>query len=52
VRPALGVDRDAGRAERLDIPVDRSLGDLELGGELAGGQLASRLKEEQHRDES
>jgi len=52
VRPALGVDRDAGRAERLDIPMDRSLGDLELGGELAGGQLASRLEEEQHRDES
>ena len=52
VRAALGVDRDAGRAQRLDVAMDRPLGDLELGGELGGGQLASRLEEEQHRDES
>ncbi len=52
LRPALGIDRDAGRAERLDIAVDRPLGDLELAGELAGRQLAPRLEQQQHRDES
>ena len=40
MRAAFGVDRDTGRAQRLDITMDRALGDLELGGELAGGQLA------------
>ena len=52
VRSAIGVDRDAGRAQRIDVAVDRPDRDLELLGELRGGLAAARLEEQQERDES
>ncbi len=44
---ALGVDRHARGAQRLDVAVDRALGDLQLLGQLAGGQLPPRLQQEE-----
>ena len=52
VRATLGVDRDARRAQRLDIAMDGPFGHLELGRELGGGQLAACLEEEQERHEA
>ena len=52
VRPALRVDRDARRAERLDVAMDGPLGDLELLGELGGGQLAAGLEQQEERHEA
>ena len=52
VRPALGVDRDAGLGERLDVAVDRPDRDLELVGELRGRHPAAGLEEQQDVDES
>ncbi len=52
VRAALGVDRHARRAQRLDVAVDRSFGDLELARQLGGGQLAARLEQQQERHEA
>jgi hypothetical protein len=37
--------------ERLHVAVDGSHGDLELPGELRGGQLAARLEQEKQRYE-
>ncbi len=51
-RAALSVDRHTRRTQRLDITVDRPFGDLELGRELGGGQLAASLEEEQERHEA
>jgi len=47
----VAVQRDAGRAQRLDIPVDRAHRDLQLLGELGGGHTAAGLEEQEDRDE-
>ena len=52
VRPALGEDRDAGRAQLLDVAVDGPDGDLQLTGELRRGQAAAALEQEQQVDEA
>ena len=51
VRAALGVDRDAGLGERLDVAVDRPDGDLELLGQLRRRHPAAGLEQEQDVDE-
>jgi len=47
-RPALGVDRHARRAQRIDIAVDRALGDFQFGGQRLRRHLAVRLQKHQH----
>ena len=47
MRAALGVDRDARRAERLDVAVDRPDRDLELAGELGRGEPAAGLEQQE-----
>ena len=51
-RPAHRDDRDAGRGQRLRVPLHRPLGHLEPLGELDGGQLPPRLQHQQERDET
>ena len=52
VRAALGVDRDAGRRERIDVAVDRPLADLELVGQHRGGDAATCLEQQEQLDEA
>ena len=40
VGPALGIDRDAGSAQGVHVPVDGPLRDLELAGQRGGGEPA------------
>ena len=42
-----GVDRQAGHAQRLEVPTGRALAHLELGGHLGRGHLPARLQEQQ-----
>ena len=42
-----GVDRQAGHAQRLQVPARRALAHLELGGHLGRGDLPARLQEQQ-----
>ena len=51
-RPSDGDDRDACFREGLGVALDRSLGDLELFGELLRGQLPSGLQDHQERNEA
>ncbi len=44
---ALGVDGDAGGAERVHVPEDRALGDLQPSREVAGGEPAVGLQQQQ-----
>ena len=49
-RPAaVGIHRDAGRGQRIDVPVHRAHGDFQLGGELLGRHPAAVLQQEKHR---
>ena len=52
MRTALGVDRDAGLGEGLDVAVDRPNRDLELLGQLGRRHPAAGLEEEQDIDEA
>ena len=49
---ALAVDRDTGRAERLDVAVDGAHRHLELGRQLVGGGASAPLQQEQQLDEA
>jgi hypothetical protein len=46
---AIGIDRYAGGAEMIDIPLDRPQGDLELGGQDIGRQPPPELEQDEHR---
>ena len=46
-RSAFGVDRNAGLAQGIDVTVDGPDRDLELFGQLGGGQASARLQQEQ-----
>lgn len=48
----VAVQRDARRAQCLDVAVDRAHGHLQLLGELGGGHPAPGLEQEEDRDES
>lgn len=48
----VAVQRDAGRAQGLDVPVDRADRDLQLLGELGSSHPAPGLEQQQDRDES
>ena len=52
MRAAIGVQRHAGLAQRIDVPVHRPDRDLELAGELRRGLAAARLEKQQERDEA
>jgi hypothetical protein len=52
MRASLRVDRDAGGAQRLHVPVDRPLGDLELGGQSCRRQAAACLEEQEQLNEA
>ena len=52
VRAALGVDRHARGAERVDVAMDRALADLELGRQHRGRGPAARLEEQEQLDEA
>ena len=52
MRAALGVDGDAGGAERLDVAMDGPDRDLQLLCELRGGHAATRLEEQQQREQA
>jgi hypothetical protein len=52
VAPALGVDRDAGRAERVEVPQDGPLRHLQPLGQLPGREPARALELQQNREES
>src|SRR4029078_5685461 len=45
------LDGDAGRGERLDVTVDGPDRDLELLGDLPGGELAAGLEQQEERHE-
>ena len=47
VATGLGVHRDSGGAERLDVPIDRAHRHFQLIGELGGGEPAAVLQEQQ-----
>ena len=51
-RTADGLDRNAGRGERVGIALDRPLGHLEPLGELRRRQLPPGLEQEEERDQS
>lgn len=48
---ALAVDRHAGRAERVDVPVDRPRRHLELAGQRLRGHRAAGLQQQQNRQQ-
>jgi hypothetical protein len=50
--PALGQHRDARRAERLHIAMDRALGHLQPLRQIAGGDAAVDLEQQQNRKQS
>ena len=50
-RPAHRDDRDAGRGQRLRVPLHRPLRHLEALCQLDGGQLPPRLEHQEERDE-
>jgi hypothetical protein len=52
VRPALGIDRYARGAERIDVAMNRPLADLQLSCQRAGRQLAARLEQQEELDET
>ncbi len=52
VAPGLAVDRYAGRAQRVDVAVDRPDRDGELPRECCGARPAARLQQYQHRNQS
>ncbi len=52
VGPTFGVDRHAGRAERVDVTMHRPLGYLELAGQHGGRRSTPGLQEEEQLDES
>ena len=43
-RAALGIDRHAGSAQRVDVAIDRAHRNLQRLGERRGGHLAARLE--------
>ena len=47
----VAVQRNAGRVQRLDVPVDGADRHFELGGELGRGQAAPGLQEQEDRDQ-
>jgi hypothetical protein len=49
--PGIAVQRDARRAQRLHVPVDRAHRDVELLGEVGGGHPAAGLEQQEDRDE-
>lgn len=51
VPPALGVDRDAGGGQRLDVAVDGAYGDFEALGQLGGGHQAAGLEQQEDREQ-
>ena len=46
------IERDAGRAESLDVAEDRALGDLKLGGQLPGAHPPAGLEQAQQPDQT
>ena len=50
-RSCFGHDRDARRAERLQVPVDRPDADPELGGERPRGRHAAGLEQQGQREQ-
>jgi hypothetical protein len=48
----VAVERDAGRAQRLDVPVHRADRHLQFVGELGGGHPAAGLEQQKDGDES
>ena len=50
--PGVAVQRDAGRVQRLDVPVDRADRHLELAGELGRGQAAAGLQQQEDGDQA
>ena len=51
-QPADRIERDAGRAESLDVAEDRALGDLKLGGQLPGAHPPAGLEQAQQPDQT
>ena len=51
VRAALGVNRNARRAERIDVAMDRSFRYFQPVREFAGRALAARLQQQEERDQ-
>jgi hypothetical protein len=45
----IAVERDAGRVQRLDVPVHGAHRDLQLGRKLGGRHPAAILEQEQNR---
>ena len=52
VRPAFGVDGHASLGQGVDVAQHRAHGDLEVGRQLRGGQLATGLEQQQQRDQA
>ena len=51
-RARIGADRNAGGAERVEVPVDRPDRHLELAGEVRGGRLSAGLKQQNQADQA
>jgi hypothetical protein len=50
--PAIGIDRNAGSAELVDVAMDRAHSDFEFRGEFARAHAATRLQQDEDRQEA
>jgi hypothetical protein len=48
---SLAVQGDAGRVQRVDVAIDGADRDLQLGGQLRGGEPAPGLQQEEELDD-